>query len=149
MNVKDIEILRWLQTDASLSAGDLADRVALSKTAVWRRVRDLEKAGVIKSRIAVLDRKKSGYPLTVFALLRTNQHSDSWLKKFAAAVMSIPEILELHRASGDVDYIIRIIARDMEDYDRVYKELTKKCELTDVTSIFVMESIRETYALPL
>ena len=149
MNVKDLEILRHLQRDASISMGDLADRVALSKTAVWRRVRELEKAGVIRKRVALIDQRSAGYGLTVFALIRTNQHNDRWYRQFAAAVNEVPEIVELHRTSGNVDYVMRIIAKDMADYDRIYKELIKKCEFADVSSSFVMEPIKETSEIPL
>lgn len=149
MNVKDQEILRWLQKDGSLSMDDLADRVALSKTAVWRRVRNLESAGVIKKRVAIVDQKAVGFRITVFALIRTNQHSEEWYRKFSAAVSGIPEIMDVHRASGDVDYVLRIVARDMDDYDRVYKQLIKKCDFADVSSTFVMETIKETTELPL
>ena len=149
MNVKDAEILRHLQRDASLSMGELAERVALSKTAVWRRVRELEHSGVIRKRVAVIDPAAAGYGLTVFALIRTNQHNDQWYRQFTAAVECIPEIVELHRTSGNVDYVMRIVARDMADYDRIYKELIKQCEFADVSSSFVMESIKETSELPL
>ena len=149
MNVKDLEILRWLQRDGTLSMDDLADRVALSKTAVWRRVRKLEEQLVLQKRIAIVNRQLLGFGVTVFALIRTSQHNDEWYEKFSTAVLSIPEILEAHRTSGDVDYVLRIVARDMEDYDRVYKELIKRCEFSDVSSTFVMESIKETSELPL
>ena len=149
MDVKDKIILRLLQKDATLSMSELADRCALSKTAVWRRVRDLEKKGIIKDRITVLDQQAVGFGLTVFALIRTNQHSDDWFDRFSRAVMSIPEILELHRASGDIDYLLRIVAKDMADYDRVYKELIKNVDFADISSTFVMESIKTSAELPI
>ncbi len=149
MNIKDLAILRWLQQDGSLSMDDLADRVALSKTAVWRRVRRLEQDKVIKKRIAIIDQKAVGFGVTVFALIHTNQHSDKWYNKFSSAVLSIPEILEVHRASGDVDYVLRIVAKDMDDYDRVYRQLIRKCDFSDISSTFVMESIKQTTELPL
>ena len=149
MNIKDLAILRWLQKDGSLSMDELADRVALSKTAVWRRVRRLDRDGIIEKRIALIDQKAVGFGVTVFALIRTNQHSDRWYEKFSAAVLSIPEILEVHRTSGDVDYVLRIVAKDMQDYDRVYRQLIKKCDFSDVSSTFVMESIKQTTELPL
>jgi len=149
MDNKDLAILRLLQADAGLSMHELADRCALSRTAVWRRVRELEEEGVIMARVARLDPARMGFPLTVFALVRTNQHSDEWYEKFAAAVASIPEILEFHRTSGDLDYLLRIVARDMQDYDRVYKTLIKAVDLADVSSTFVMETIKSSTALPI
>lgn len=149
MNDKDLAILRWLQKDGSLSMDELAERVALSKTAVWRRVRKLEEDGVIRKRVALIDQKAVGFGVTVFAIIRTNQHSDDWYHRFSDAVMGIPEILDVYRASGDVDYILRIVARDMDDYDRVYRQLIKKCEFSDVSSTFVMEIIKQTAELPI
>ena len=145
---KDLTILRLLQADASLSMNELAERCALSRTAVWRRVRELGEEGVIRARVTRLDPARMGFPLTVFALVRTNQHSDEWFGKFAAVVAAIPEILEFHRTSGDLDYLLRIVARDMQDYDRVYKTLIKAVELADVSSTFVMETIKSDTALP-
>ena len=148
LDSKDLTILRLLQADASLSMNELAERCALSRTAVWRRVRELGEEGVIRARVTRLDPARMGFPLTVFALVRTNQHSDEWFGKFAAAVAAIPEILEFHRTSGDLDYLLRIVARDMQDYDRVYKTLIKAVELADVSSTFVMKTIKSDTALP-
>lgn len=149
MNDKDFEILRWLQKDGSLSMDDLAERVALSKTAVWRRVRKLEDEKVIRKRTALVDEKAVGFGVTVFAIIRTNQHSDTWYSQFSEAVLSIPEIVEVYRASGDIDYIMRIVARDMEHYDRVYRQLIRKCDFSDVSSTFVMETIKQSSELPI
>ena len=149
MNDKDLEILRWLQKDASLSMDDLAERVALSKTAVWRRVRKLEEDHVIRQRTALVDQKAVGFGVTVFAIIRTNQHSDAWYGQFSEAVLSIPEIVDVYRASGDIDYIMRIVARDMDHYDRVYRQLIRKCDFSDVSSTFVMETIKQSSVLPI
>lgn len=149
MDTKDRQILRLLQGNAALSMNELAERCALSRTAVWRRVRELEEQGIIRARVTLLDAARVGFPLTVFALLRTNQHSDEWFDRFSRAVEAIPEILEFHRTSGDLDYLLRIVARDMQDYDRVYRTLIKAVELADVSSTFVMETIKANTALPI
>lgn len=149
MDSKDREILRILQRDASLSMTELAERCALSKTAVWRRVRELEAQGVIRSRIALLDQEALGFALTVFAFVRTNQHSDAWFTKFESAIGSIPEILEFHRTSGSVDYLLRIVATDMRHYDEIYKRLIRKVDFADISSTFVMETFKSGAALPI
>jgi len=148
MDQKDRSILRLLQRDASLSMNEIAERCSLSRTAVWRRVRDLETQGVIRSRVAILEPESLGFGLTVFAMVRTNQHSDEWFDRFSKAVAGIPEILEFHRTSGDLDYLLRIVAQDIRDYDRVYRRLIKEVELADVSSTFVMETIKSDTALP-
>lgn len=149
MDTKDREILHQLQRDASLSMTELADRCALSKTAVWRRVRELEKTGVIRARVSILDPEALGFGLTVFAFVRTNQHSDRWFARFESAVLSIPEILEFHRTSGDIDYLLRVVARDMRHYDEIYKRLIREVDFADLSSTFVMETFKASTELPI
>jgi Lrp/AsnC family transcriptional regulator len=149
MDRKDRELLDLLQNDASLSMAELAERSALSKTAAWRRVRALEESGVIRERVAVLDPAKLGFGLMVFAMVRTNQHSDAWFAKFERAVLSIPEILEFHRTSGDIDYLLRIVARDMRHYDEIYKRLIRQVDFADLSSTFVMETFKAGTRLPI
>ena len=149
MDRKDREILALVQADASLSMSVVAERTALSKTAVWRRVRDLEKRGVIQARVAVLDPEALGFNLMIFAFVRTNQHSDTWFSKFERAVKSIPEILEFHRTSGDIDYLLRVVARDMRHYDEIYKRLIRKVDFADISSTFVMETFKSGTTLPI
>ena len=149
MDTKDREILHQLQRDANLSMTELADRCALSKTAVWRRVRELEKTGVIRARVSILDSEALGFGLTVFAFVRTNQHSDRWFARFESAVLSIPEILEFHRTSGDIDYLLRVVARDMRHYDEIYKRLIREVDFADLSSTFVMETFKASTELPI
>ena len=149
MDRKDLLILNILQSEADLSMQELAERTALSKSAVWRRVRDLEDSGVIRQRVVLLDPEALGFGLTVFALVRTSQHSDAWFARFEAAVGSIPEILEFHRMSGDVDYLLRVVARDIGHYDQIYKRLIREVEFADISSTFVMETLKDGVALPL
>ena len=149
MDQKDRQILETLQGNADLSMNDLAERCALSKTAVWRRVRELENQGVIRKRVTLLDAESLGFKLTVFAIVRSNQHSDAWFSKFEKAVNRIPEILEFHRMSGDIDYLLRIVATDMRHYDQIYKSLIRDVDFADISSTFVMETIKTTTELPI
>ena len=149
MDHKDRKILHILQADASISMSGLAERCNLSKTAVWRRVRELEQSGVIRDRITRLDAQALGFGLTVFAMVRTNQHSDAWFAAFENAVRSIPEILEFHRTSGDIDYLLKVVARDMRHYDDVYKRLIREVDFADVSSTFVMETFKADAQLPI
>lgn len=146
---RDLQILRILQDHADLSMAELAERCALSKTAVWRRVRNLEKSGVIRGRVTLLDPAALGFGLTTFALVRTNQHSDEWFAKFEQAVASIPEILDFHRTSGDIDYLLRVVTKDMGHYDEVYKRLIRQVDFADVSSTFVMETFKSDTRLPI
>lgn len=148
MDKVDRNILARLQGDASLSVGDLADIVDISKSACWRRIQKLEASGVIRGRVTLLDAASLGLDLTVFISLRTNQHNEKWARQFRSVVENIPGVLEVHRMGGDVDYLIKAVVPDMPGYDRLYQQLIK-ADLFDVTASFVMETIKETSELPL
>ena len=145
----DLRILTLLQEDASLSNAEIAEQVGLSANACWRRVRRLEERGVIRKRVALLSQEKLALDVTVFVGIRTNEHSEQWLKKFSDGVAGIPEVVEFYRMSGDTDYMLKIVVKDIADYDRVYKKLISVVPLHDVSSSFAMERIKSTTALPL
>ena len=145
----DIRILALLQEDASLTNAELAERVGLSANACWRRTRRLEERGIIRKRVALLSQEKLSLNVTVFVGIRTNEHNEAWLKRFGDGVSAIPEVVEFYRMSGDTDYMLKIVVRDIADYDRVYKKLISVVPLHDVSSSFAMERIKSTTALPL
>ncbi|SFM82900.1 Lrp/AsnC family transcriptional regulator [Rugamonas rubra] len=145
----DYAILAALQADGTLSIAHLSEKVGLSSTPCWKRLRRLEEDGYIEGRVAIVNRRKVGLPVTVFVSVRTSQHDDKWLARFAAAVTALPEVQEFHRMSGDVDYLLKVVTTDIEGYDRFYKKLIKVSQLTGVASAFSMEQIKVTTALPL
>lgn len=149
MDKQDRRILELLQADCSLPINELAEQVALSPTACWRRVQKLEEQGVIRARVALLDGSKLNVGVTVFVAVRTSRHDARWLDQFHAAVSTIPEVVELYRMSGDTDYLMRVVVPDVAAYDQVYKRLIRMAELADVSSSFAMEQIKYTTALPL
>lgn len=132
-----------------MPVAEIARRVGLSSTPCWRRIQKLEEAKVIRARVALLDRQQLNVGVTVFVSVRTNQHSVAWLEKFAAAVADLPEVVEFYRMSGEIDYLLRVVVPDIAAYDRLYKKLIAKIELSDVSSSFAMEQIKSTTALPL
>ena len=138
-----------LQADGTLSIAGLSEKVGLSSTPCWKRVKRLEEEGYIESRVSIINREKVGLPVTVFVSVRTTEHDEKWLTKFAAAVMTLPEVMEFHRMSGDVDYLLKVVTTDIGGYDRFYKKLIKTVQLTGVSSAFSMEQIKYTTALPL
>lgn len=145
----DRKILGLLQKDATLSTAEIAEMVGLSTTPCWRRIQILEQEGYITRRVALVDRNKVNVPLDVFVAIRTNEHNFEWLDEFARIVCEFPEVVELYRMSGEVDYLMRVVVPDMTAYDTFYKQLIKKVQLTDVSSSFAMERIKYTTALPL
>ncbi len=149
MDRKDKAILAALQDDAGLTVAELADRVGLSKSACWRRIQALEDEGVIGARVTLLDPQKLGLNLTVYSAIRTHQHTADWYQGFHRMVTSMPNIIEVHRLAGEVDYLIRAVVPDMASFDSMYREMISKVDLYDVSSNFSMETIKYTTALPL
>ena len=149
MDAIDRKILTVLQADANISIADLADRVGLSQTPCWKRIQKLEQAGVILKRVALVSPEKIGLGLTVFVQIETADHSGPWLDKFAQTVAAMPEVMEFYRMAGDVDYMLRVVVRDMQSYDAFYKKLIETVPLKNVTSRFAMERIKQTTALPI
>ncbi len=146
---KDRVILRLLQDDATLSLSAIAKEVALSKTPCWKRIQRLEAAGIIRRRVTLLDPAKVGAGVTVFVSIRAGEHSLPWLEAFAAKVSAMPEVVELYRMSGDIDYQLRVVVPDIATYDAFYKRLIEAMPLGNVTSRFAMEQIKYTTAVPL
>ncbi len=145
----DLAILRTLQRDATISLSALASKVGLTATPCWRRVQQLEKAGVIRGRVALLDRRRLGVGVTVFVAIRTNRHDLAWFQSFHSLVASIPEVTEFYRMAGQTDYLLRVMVPDIGAYDQIYKKLISAGGITDVDSSFAMEEIKYTTELPL
>ena len=145
----DREIVRLLQEDGTLTARELGDAVGLTPTPCWRRVRALEDDGTITRRVALIDPTSVNLDVTVLVYIRTNDHSPEWIEHFRAAVDSFPEIVEAYRTSGEIDYTLKVLVPSIAAYDRFYKRLIASVDLFDVRSIFSMEELKHTTALPL
>ncbi|MDT3685502.1 MAG: Lrp/AsnC family transcriptional regulator [Pseudorhodoplanes sp.] len=149
MDAIDRKILLTLQEDASLSVAEIGQRVGLSSTPCWKRIQRLESDGVIQRRVAIVDQDKVGLGITVFVSVETDDHSQEWLSRFATLVSEMPEVMEFYRMAGDVDYMLRVVAADMQAYDTFYKRLIAAVPLKNVTSRFAMEKIKSTTMLPI
>lgn len=149
MDKIDHRILELLQHDGSLAAADIADRVGLSKAACWRRIQRLQQNGVIVRTVALLDAKALNVGTTVFVTVKTASHSAAWFDRFMKTVRQIPEVTEIYRMSGDVDYLLRIVVPDINTYDVVYKRLIADCDFLDVSASFALETLKHTTRLPL
>jgi Lrp/AsnC family transcriptional regulator len=148
MDTKDRTILSLLQQNAMYTAAELGEQVGLSTTPCWRRVQRLEQEGYIRQRVALLDHHKMNVGVTVFVAVRTSRHSPEWLAKFREAIATTPEIVEAHRLSGEVDYLLRVVVPGIEGWDRVYRRLIEAVEFSDVSSSFSMEELKFTTAIP-
>ena len=144
----DRAILRALQRDASLSQRALAEAVGLSQTACARRLAALQEAGVLTGSGVRLNPGKVGLGLTVFVMVRTRHHSRDWLAEFRRVVLAIPNVIDFYRIAGDYDYLLKIVAEDMNAFDAVYQRLIERIELDTVTSFITMEAIGDQRGLP-
>ncbi len=139
----DRAILRLLAEDASLSLAEVAEKVGLTPTPCWKRIRRMEQDGIILRRVAVLDPAKIGVPVSVFVEVETADHSSDWLERFATVVGGMPEIVDAWRMSGDVDYLLHVVVADIAAYDDFYRKLIVAVKLRNVTSRFAMERLKD------
>ncbi|MDR6182863.1 Lrp/AsnC family transcriptional regulator [Asaia bogorensis] len=148
MDQIDRAIVRALQQDSSLSQRGLAEKVGLSQNACWRRLNALKASGVIEGETVRLSQTAIGLGVTVFVMVRTRYHSREWLSQFREAVLAIPNIVDFHRLAGDYDYMLKVVAKDMNAFDRIYQMLISKVELDTVTSYLSMEAIADNRDMP-
>ena len=135
--------------DASLTVKQIAEQISLSVTPCWKRIQKLEEQGYIRARVALLDPKKINANVTVFVAIKTDQHTVQWIARFNKQVNELPEVMEIYRMSGEIDYLLRVVVSSIEAYDQFYKKLIDRIELSNVTSSFAMEQIKYTTALPI
>ena len=144
----DKAILRALQQDSSLSQRELAEKVGLSQNSCWRRLTRLREQKIIKGQTVRLDMTAVGLSLTVFVMVRTRHHSAEWLKTFRKSVLEIDNVIDFYRIAGDYDYMIKIVARDMNDFDQIYQRIISQTELETVTSYIAREAIADGRNVP-
>ncbi|MDJ0859869.1 MAG: Lrp/AsnC family transcriptional regulator [Dinoroseobacter sp.] len=145
---RDRRLLTLLQENAETSVAELAERLALSPSACSRRITRLRAAGYITGTMALLDRNKLNIPTTIFLLVRTGRHAEDWLEHFHKAVNDIPEIVEVHRLTGNFDYILKLVLPNVEYYDTVYKDLLRRIELFDMAAHISMETVKLSPGVP-
>ena len=148
MDAIDRKIIDILQADATVAVASIAEQVGLSAAPCWRRIKRLEDDGVIKRRVALIDRRKANVPMTLFVSVRTTRHAVQWLEDFRRVITDIPEIVEAWRLTGEVDYLLRIVVPDVDAYDEVYKRLINRLEFADISSAIAMEEMKYTTAIP-
>ena len=145
----DRKILAIMQEDSSLAVADVAQRVGLSQTPCWRRIQRLRADGVIARTVSLVHPEAVGLGLTVFITIEALDHSPDWLDRFTAAVSAMPEVMEVHRMAGEIDYLLRVAVADMAAFDAFYRDLIKAVPLKNVSSHFAMERVKTTTAYPI
>ena len=150
MDKTDKQILRLIQQDCSLSLQQIADKLNLTTTPCWNRIKRLENEGIIKQRVALVDAEKIDLELIAFVQIKTQQHSEVWFEDFVLQVKSFSQVMEFYRMAGEYDYMLKVLVKDMRSYDRFYKTLVNNVSgLSDVTSSFAMQQLKYTTELPL
>lgn len=146
----DRRILAELQESSDMSMQELGERVGLSHTPCWRRVRRLEQKGFILRRVALLDGKQLGLPVNVFVNVNLRRHQENALNRFEEAVQDVPEIVECYTVSGETDFMLRVVVSDVGAYERLLKAtLVHLPEVGNLTSTFALRQVKYTTALPL
>ena len=144
------KILAILQEDCTLSAAEIAERVGLSTTPCWRRIQRLRESGVIARQVAIVDRRKIGLNAQIFAQVKLNAHGRQHLDEFTAAIRAFPEVLEAYVLMGPVDFLLRIVAEDIEAYERFFfDKLSRLQGIQEINSIAALSEVKATTALPL
>lgn len=145
----DRRILGIIQRDSTMSLDELSKQVGSSKTPVWNRIRKMKESGVITRQVALLNPDAIGLGSCFFVMVRTSQHETKWLDDFQKALMNCDEIMEAHRLSGDIDYVLKVYVRDARHFDEFYKRLIDQVSIFNVTSAMSMEVMKSETAFQL
>ncbi|ROU03027.1 Lrp/AsnC family transcriptional regulator [Histidinibacterium lentulum] len=145
----DLKILDILQRDATVPVARIADEVGLSQTPCWKRIQKHEEAGVIRSRVAILDPDAFGLGMTAFMMIEAAEQTADWRRDFLSVVESLEPIRDIYRLAGSFDFMLRAVVSDMAAFDRLHAELTSRIRLRSVNSVFALERVKVSTALPI
>lgn len=148
LDLIDRKIVAELMRDATLPIAQVAEKVGLSQTPCWKRIQKLESNGVLTARVALADPGKLGFGLTVFVGIEAPDHSPDWRTAFSKVIEAMPEIMEVYRMAGEMDYLLRVAVADVMAFDRLYKKLTDAVPIKNLTSHFAMERMKFTTGYP-
>lgn len=146
----DLKILKCVQAEPHLSMVEVAERIGLSHTPCWRRLRRMEEAGLVAGRPLLLDPVALGYPVNVFAHIKIRNHEETVLEAFEDAVRALPEIVECFSMGGESDYVLRVLARSIDDYEQfLRKTLLHMPGVGAINSSFALKTVKLTTAVPI
>lgn len=148
LDLIDRKIVAELMRDALLPIAQIADRVGLSQTPCGKRIQKPEANGILVKRVALADPAQLGFGIVVFVGIQALDHSSEWRDAFGAAVTTLPEIMEVDRMAGQMDYLLRVAVSLIAAFDGFYKRLTKAVAIRNVTSHFSIERVHFTTAYP-
>ena len=149
MDHVDRKLLNLLQMNADLPLSEIAKKVGLSSTPCWNRIKKLEEKGIIKYKVSLVDKEKVGYSVTVFLSISVGNHSSDWFKEFERLVMRHSHILEVHRLTGSsADYLLKIIAKSIEEYDAFQQQLISEIQFTGMSSSISLKEVKNSKQIP-
>ena len=150
MDDLDRKILEILQTNATLPLSEISKRVGITKTPCWNRIRAMEEKRIIKGRITLLDREKIGLPLVMFLAISVGCHSREWTQNFIQVIQEHDEIIEVHRITGsESDYMLKVVASSIREYDKFQQLLIGKLEFTKMSSSVSLQELKCSFSMPL
>ena len=150
LTTTDHRLLSELQRDATQNQSDLAEAVGMSRTSCWRRIREFEEAGLIERQVALLDPRAAGFNIQVLLLVAMTEHTDDNRQSFERHVSLLPEVTECFSVSGDRDYVLHVVVRDMDSYnDFLNGQILRHAAVRSASSTFVLRRVKYTTALPL
>lgn len=150
LDAVDVKLLSLLQEDASLTTAELADRVGLSQSPCWRRIVRFQEAGLIKKRVALLDPEKLGMGVVVFTAVNLSTHHGKTLEEFEARVARFPEVMECYTMTGNMDYMLKVVTRDIHHYEMFARNhLAQVPNIREMHSSVAITRIKDTTELPL
>jgi Lrp/AsnC family transcriptional regulator len=145
----DRRLLAELQRDATRNQSDLAELVGMSRTSCWRRIRDFEEAGLIERQVALLNPKVAGFNIQVLLLVAMTEHTERHRQNFERHVSLLPEVTECFSVSGDRDYLLQVVAHDMDSYnDFLNEQILRHQAVQSASSTFVLRRVKYSTALP-
>ena len=146
----DRAILEIIQQDVSLSASEIADRVNLSQPPCWRRIKRLEEQGIIERRVGILNRRSLGLNTLIYAEIKLTANGHKAVDAFEKKIRSFPEVTECYVMLGRIDFLLRIVCRDVEHYEQFFKQqLSQLPDVQDINSSVALSEVKYTTALPL
>lgn len=148
MDAIDAKILREVQRNGSLSTTEIGRRVGLSAMPVWRRLKRMRDEGTIRRTVTLVEPKAVGLSLTAYVMLRTNRHDAEWFEDLERFCAGEDAIVEFHRLSGEIDFLLKVLLADMDDYQRFYRRMIEAVRFMDVSTTFAFEAVKQTTEVP-
>jgi DNA-binding Lrp family transcriptional regulator len=150
MDDTGLKLIKQLQLTADLSLSELSRRIGISKTACWNRMQRMEEEGIILGKKVLFDRESLGLKIVVFLSITVGRHSTDWVEKFSSVVEQFPEIIEVHRLTGEgADYQLKVVCPSIDAYDSFQQDLISKIDFTSMSSKMSLKQLKDNSFLPL